>query len=53
MTNTCPSTPPPAPIPITGIEIVLATFSASLAGIFSSTKAKHPSFSKSLASSKS
>ena len=53
ITKTCPSTPPPAPIPITGIEMLLATFSAKCAGIFSKTNAKHPNFSSNLASSTS
>ena len=51
VTNTWPSTPPPAPIPITGIVKLFATSSANLAGTFSKTKAKQPSSSRSLASS--
>ena len=51
VTSTCPSTPPPAPIPITGIEMLSATFCASVAGTFSKTIAKHPILSSNKASS--
>ena len=43
-TSTWPSTPLPAPMPITGILTSLATRVASFAGIFSKTMAKQPAF---------
>ena len=49
-TRTCPSTLLPAPIPMIGILTSFATFLAKSLGIFSRTIAKHPIFSKSLAS---
>ena len=42
ITNTCPSQPLPAPIPMVGAEISEVTRAASAAGIFSSTMPKHP-----------
>ena len=51
VTNTCPSTSGPAPIPITGFETDEVTIFEILAGIFSNTIPKQPNSSKSFASS--
>jgi hypothetical protein len=51
LTSTWPSTSGPAPIPITGIVNLLATFLANSAGIFSKTSPKQPHSCNSSASS--